>query len=286
MVRDARLDRRSLITAMVLCGTMVVVLSWSQAIAQSSSVMSSGGVASPAVSLSASSSDETQIATDRAEATQALQSLMAMDAGDGLNQQLRKLALQHLPAQYVDARKWDRTETIKTLIPRSEPLVMKHGTWSKYELRPVDPEQTLAVRLTNVRNLEDGRLAFNLACDLTVDLEARQAKWQRGVQLYSVQADITTRVTIELECRLGLKFDFNTAPAIVMSPVVESSQVTIHEFRIHRVSKVGGEVAQQLTRHARKWLENHSSEHEAKLTQTLNTQLQKKPEKLRIPLSK
>lgn len=217
---------------------------------------------------------------------------MAMDAGDGLNQQLRKLALQHLPAHYVDDRKWDRTEEIKTLIPRSEPLIMKHGTWSKYELRPVDPENTLAIRLTNVRNLDDGRLAFHLACDLTVDLEARQAKWQRGVQLYSVQADVTTRVTVALECRLGLKFDFSKSstqlqsPAIVMSPVVESSQLTIHEFRVHRVSKIGGEIAQQITRHARKWLEDHSSEHEAKLTESLNKQLQKKPEKLRIPLVK
>lgn len=220
------------------------------------------------------------------ETNQALQSLMALDAGDGLNQQLRKLALQHLPEVYIDDRKWNRTETIKTLIPRSEPLVLKHGTWSKYELRPVDPANTFAVRLTNVRNLDDGRLAFNLACDLTVDLAARQAKWQRGVQLYSVQADITTRVTIDLDCRLGLKLDLANGPAVVLSPHVEASQVVLHEFRIHRISKVGGEIAQQATRAARKWLEEHATEHEAKLTSSINTQLQKKPEKLRISLSK
>ncbi len=222
----------------------------------------------------------------RDEPHQALQTLMSMDAGDGLNQQLRNLALQHLPAHYVDDRKWNRTEVIKTLIPRSEPLVMKHGTWTKYELQPVNPEHTLAIRLTNVRNLEDGRLAFQLACDLTVDLAARQARWQRGVQLYSLQADITTRVTIDLDCRLGVKFDLATEPAIILAPHVETTQLTIHEFRIHRVSKVGGEIAQQLTRAARKWLEEHADEHEVKLTESLNKQLLKKPDKLRIPLSK
>lgn len=228
----------------------------------------------------------TEATSASSETSQALQSLMALDAGDGLNQQLRKLALQHLPEVYVDDRKWNRSETIKTFIPRSEPLVMKHGTWSKYELRPVDPANTFAIRLTNVRNLDDGRLAFNLACDLMVDLEARQAKWQRGVQLYSLQADITTRVTIDLDCRLGLKLDFAEGPAVVLSPHVEASRVVLHEFRIHRISKVGGEIAQQATRAARKWLEEHATEHETKLTSSINNQLQKKPEKLRIPLSK
>jgi ribosomal protein L31E len=226
------------------------------------------------------------IAATGPDTQQALQSLMAMDAGDGLNQQLRKLALQHLPESYVDDRKWDRTETIKTLIPRSEPLVMKHGTWTKYELTPVDPERTLAIRLTNVRHNEDDRLAFNLACDLTVDVEARQARWQRGVQLYSLKADITARVTVELDCRLGLRLDLKSEPAVVLAPHVQATQVTLHEFRIHRISKVGGEFAQQATKAARKWLEEHASEHEAKLTESINKQLQKKPEKLRIALSR
>lgn len=264
---------------------LVVLPSWSLAVAQVNEAQAND--AAPLITVTPTSSlDTALVGNTRDETTQAWQSLMAMDAGEGLNEQLRMLALQHLPAQYVDDRKWNRMETIKTLIPRSEPLVMKHGTSTKYELRPVDPAQTLAVRLTNVRNLEDGRLGFNLACDLTVDMEARQARWQRGVQLYSMQADITTRVTIELECQLGLKFDLATQPAIVLSPHIESSQLTIHEFRIHRVSKVGGEIAQQLTRAARKWLEDHATEHETKLTQSLNTQLQKKPEKLRISLSK
>lgn len=211
---------------------------------------------------------------------------MALDAGDGLNQQLRQLVLQHLPDHYIDDRKWNRNEEISTLIPRREPLIMNHGTWQKYELRPVDPANTLAIRLTDIRNLDSGVIAFNLACDLTADLTARQAKWQRGVQLYSLHVDVTTRVTVALECRLGVKFDFQSGPALILAPHVESTHITLHEFRIHRISKVGGEIAQQATRLARKWWDEHTADQEEKLAAAINTQIQKKPEKLRIALKK
>lgn len=229
----------------------------------------------------------TEVAANRDDpdaSAQALQQLLTLDAGDGLNQQLRSLVLQHLPDHYVDDRKWNRREEISTLIPRREPVIMNHGTWQKFELWPVDPHNTLAIRLTDVRNLDSGVIAFNLACDLTVDLTARQAKWQRGVQLYSLHADITTRLTIALDCRLGVKFDLQTQPALILAPHVESTQITLHEFRIHRISKVGGELAQQATRFARQWWDEHTAEQQAKLATAINNQIQKKPEKLRIDL--
>lgn len=229
-------------------------------------------------------------ATDRGDdghpesSAQALQQLLALDAGEGLNQQLRNLVLQHLPEHYVDDRKWNRREEISTLIPRREPLIMNHGTWQKFDLWPVDPHNTLAIRLTDVRNLDSGVIAFNLACDLTVDLTARQAKWQRGVQLYSLHADVTTRLTIALACRLGVKFDLQAQPALILAPHVESTQITLHEFRIHRISKVGGELAQQATRFARQWWDEHTAEQQAKLATAINNKIQKKPDKLRIEL--
>ncbi len=217
---------------------------------------------------------------------QALQSLMKLDAGDGLNQQLKHLVLQQLPATYVDDRKWKLTQEIKTLIPRSEPVNVNHGTWRKYELRPVDPENTLAIRLTEMRNEADGRLRFSLECDVNLEVTARQARWGRGVQLYSIRVDASTQATLKLECSLGLKFDFQGAPAIVLDPHVLSSEITWHELRIHRISKVGGEIAQQATRATEKWLNEHASENHEKIVTAINTQLHKKPEKLRVALGK
>ncbi len=271
--------------------TLLPAPAWGQVTPAESNTSSTPGTSSPRVTSSSSGVQATaDTVSDKASDTvsettaQALHQLMALDAGDGLNQQLRQLVLQHLPAHYVDDRKWNRREEISTLIPRREPLIMNHGTWQKYELWPVDPASTLAIRLTDVRNLDSGVIAFNLACDLTVDLTARQAKWQRGVQLYSLHADVTTQLTLALDCRLGVKFDLQSAPALILAPKVESAQITLHEFRIHRISKVGGEVAQQATRMARKWWDEHTVEQQDKLATAINTQIQKKPEKLRISL--
>lgn len=275
-------DRARRICLWLAILTLLPASAWGQvtpATSNTSNTASSQGVPTAAEAVSDTTAG---IAADTT--AQALNQLMALDAGDGLNQQLRQLVLQHLPAHYIDDRKWNRREEISTLIPRREPLIMNHGTWQKYELWPVDPTNTLAIRLTDVRNLASGVIAFNLACDLTVDLTARQAKWQRGVQLYSLHADVTTRLTLALDCRLGVKFDLQSAPTLILAPHVESAQITLHEFRIHRISKVGGEVAQQATRMARKWWDEHTVEQQDKLATTINKQIQKKPEKLRIAL--
>ena len=49
----------------------------------------------------------------------------------------------------------------------------------------------------------------------------------------------------------------NFPPDLIFSPTITDAEITIEEFRLDRVSKLGGEVAQQLTRRARKELERH-----------------------------
>lgn len=219
-----------------------------------------------------------------AEARQQLQQWIGQDAGEGLNQQLKAWAIENLPDHWVDDRQWNRTEELATLIPRSKPLIMKHGTWRKYEIRPLDPERELAIRLQDVRPLPDQKFGFVIECDFAADLAARQAEWRRGVQVYSVQVDITTRLTLQLQCEVGVTFDFRDSPTLVIAPTVNSTTWETHDFKVHRVSKLGGEFSQQVTKAARKWLDNHQSEYQAKLTTAINRQIQKKPEKLRIRL--
>ena len=54
----------------------------------------------------------------------------------------------------------------------------------------------------------------------------------------------------------------------------------IHDFRIHRVSRVGGELAQQLTKAAKSWLKKNQSKYDEKIKAKLNKTFQKKKEKL------
>jgi len=223
---------------------------------------------------------------EAADAALAFESIMKMDAGQSVNQQLRQMVLRHLPERYIDDKKWNRTQEVKTLIPRSKPWVTKHGTWKKYEITPVAPDENLAIRLVQMRSGEDGVIRFTLECDSVLDLDVRQAKWVRGVQLYSLNIDATADFTIALACQLKLKFDLSKTPTLIVVPVIESTEITIHDFRIHRISKVGGELAQQVTRAVRDWLDSHAQENQRKITAAINKQIAKKQDKLQFPLVK
>lgn len=225
-----------------------------------------------------------QPSTNRVEDDLAtLQHLVSSDAGETVNRELTKLGRKHLPEVHLDTKKWGKQKEFSSLLPRSEPLVLNHGTWRKYEVRPIDPDETFRVRLKDMRS-EGGKVCFTLECDAKIALEGRQAKWVRGVQLYSVNAEGKAELTLALECKVGVGFDFSGAPAMVLSPEIESATITIHEFRIDRVSKVGGEFAQQLTRATRDWLDDRQERHEEKLVNKLNQQIEKKKDRLRIPL--
>lgn len=221
---------------------------------------------------------------DPNEDLQTLRSLLEKDQGASINQQLTELGLKYLPPNYDDEKKWGKSKEFKTLIPRSDPLVLNHGTWRKYHVVPVNPQDHFRIRLNNLRN-EKGKVHFTLECDCRLQLEARQAKWVRGVQLYSVNAEADADVTLALDCQLKIGFDWKTEPVMVIEPKIENADITIHQFRIHRVSKVGGEFAQQVTRAARDWLDDHEEKNEAKLVDKINRQIEKKKDRLRIPLS-
>lgn len=227
-----------------------------------------------------------QEATAEQEAAgKAFETLLQQDGGQALNQQVRHLVLNALPERYVDDKKWNQSQEIKTLIPRDKPLIMKHGTWQKYEIVPVDPNTNIDVRISEIRSGAPGKIQFTLELDSLLDLDARQAKWVRGVQLYSFNVAATAKTTLALQCEVEIKLDFSRSAELVVSPRIENSQLTIHEFRVHRVSKIGGELAQQVTRATRDWLDSHTEKNNQKITDAINKQIVKKQEKLRFPLS-
>ena len=74
-------------------------------------------------------------------------------------------------------------------------------------------------------------------------------------------------------------------PDLIFSPTVTNANIEVDEFRIDRVSKAGGEFAQQTTKHVRNLLDEKVDEKEKKLVEKLNKQLAKKKDKLRLSIT-
>lgn len=213
-----------------------------------------------------------------------------------MNQVLTQLVLQHMPHEYSNEKKWGlqkkRWDGVKwerdgwRLETRRRWKMVNHGTWKRYSARLSDPDRMFEVNVSNLRNTDDGATAFDVAVDADLELDARQAEWVKGVQLYSVGAEGTARVRLQLSCESRLKLEMSDSiPVLKFSPRVISAKLQVVDFRIHRVSKLGGEVAQAATRMARQELDRKIEEHETRLVEKINRELKKHEDDLALSLS-
>ncbi len=209
---------------------------------------------------------------------------------------LTALVLNNIPHQYTDDRKWGMQEErwdgvdirrdgwqIRT---KRKKKMVNHGTWQKYSAQLINPDQGFSVNVSEFSQLPNGALGFDLNFIAPLALHGRQAQWIKGVQYYSISAEGRALVRLSLRCELMVDLVFRDwAPEIEFSPVITRANLHIDEFEIDRVSKLGGEFAQQVTRATRSALETKISAHETKLIEKINRQIENKKGSLTIALS-
>lgn len=217
-------------------------------------------------------------------------------AGKNIDGVLTRIALDSLPSKYEDvknwgdqAKRWDgikwRREGLKLESSRRWKMV-NHGTWNKYSATMRNPKEEFSLQIMNMHETDDEKIAFEIHLAAHLNIDARQSKWVKGVQLYSVNAQghakVRLQVAIEMDVRMGVsKFP----PDIVLIPRAKTAKLQFDEFRIDRISKVGGEFAQQITRHARSKLDEKVEEQEQKIVVKINKQLEKKQDEFRLSIA-
>lgn len=207
-----------------------------------------------------------------------------------------KVVQEHIPHTYEDKRKWGMTtrrwdglhvqlKGLKLATKRRWKDV-NHGNWTMYRVELLDPKEELAVRVNDVRESGDGRVAFDTSFTMRVHAFGRNSKWVKGVQLYSFSADANARLTLRIQGTIGMTMDVaKLPPDVLVDPMVTSAEVQLEEFDLYRVSDVGGEVAQQLGRGVRNLLNKKIEEQNQKLAGKLNRQIDKKRDRLRFSMS-
>ena len=220
----------------------------------------------------------------------------SVDAGESIDRILTKLALDAIPHTYTEDKNWGKQDErwdgidwsrdglrLKT---RRKKKKVNHGTWRKYSAELIDPADEFSVQLKNLHKLDDGKTGFDVHITANLKIHARQSKWVKGVQLYSFSAEGDTQVRLVVSCELGVSMNITKFPPdLIFEPNVTNADLTVEEFRLDRISKAGGEVAQQATRAARKVLDKKIKEKERKLVDKLNGQLEKKKDKLKISVN-
>ncbi len=216
---------------------------------------------------------------------------------ESLQQYLTRLVLEEVPSEYENTKKWGGTKRVVggldweldglKVETRRQWKEVNHGSWSRYKLKLIDPENTFEIRLENLRDLGSGVVAFDFIGVAKLDCSGRVAQWQRGVQLVSLGGEADAKVRLVAHVEVSTKLDTSTFPPdILAEPKVTSAELILQEFELRRLGHADGVLVKQLGEVVEEGLQDYLVEQREKLVEKMNQQLEKKKGKLRLPLSK
>lgn len=221
---------------------------------------------------------------------------VSADAGEELDSLITAMVLDAIPHTFKEDKDWGgqeqrwdgikfRREGFKIKTKRRKKMV-NHGTWKKYSGQLLNPKEKFSIAVKNMRETEDEKVAFDVHFSAHLSIDGRQSKWVKGVQLYSFSAQGHTKVRLVVGVELGVSMDINNFPPdLVFLPVAKQANLTVDEFRIDRVSKAGGEFAQQVSKGVRKSLDEKIAKKQDKLVEKINKEFVKNQSKLRLSVA-
>lgn len=247
-------------------------------------------VASLAVSTLAAQTPPPQQATPPMLADSTPATAESLQSLSGL---VNTIVRENLPADFQSRDNWGHTTEIWAGVDiRREGLQIKtkrrkkhvnDGTWKMYRVRLIEPDKDLHLEVLNLRPLPAGRVEVELAVDAKLDVFARLSQWELGVQLISLSANAQARTQFHVRCDLGLKLDpTRLPPDVILDPVVREAELRLVDFRLDRVSQVGGSLARELGQQARDLLDREVAKQNARLPEKINGQIGKRRERLRL----
>lgn len=205
----------------------------------------------------------------------------------------------NLPTHYHGDKNWGETKRIYAgvdidhdglkLKTHRRYREVRHGKWLKYAIDlkdPTDPRH-LNINVASAAMDTSGRLNLNLRIDTRVGIDARQERWNYGLQLYSVSTQGTAKLSMSLQASIGFAFDYTRIPPdVVFDPLVEKADIQLIDLEVDRISKLGSDIAHELGDLAERVIrDEYLPKQRSKLAHKLNTQIDRRRDKLRISAS-
>ncbi len=197
---------------------------------------------------------------------------------------LKQMIRDNLPPTYQDDRKWNQQKEVWDgvkvwregghLETKRRTKLVNSGTWTKYAISIVEPEENLHIEFHRLEPQPDGKIAFSVTVDCTLDVFGRLSQWARDVQLISLSANADAACRLTLEGTVGLHLNvLRLPPDVAIKPHVSYARIDLTYYNVRRISQVGGEFAQVLGKGLRFTLDDRLDDLNGKLADKINKQL-------------
>lgn len=212
-------------------------------------------------------------------------------------QWLASLAIQKTPRTFDGDRGWGDTKQVWSGVKiRRDGLKLKtnrryreqeHGRWLKYQVAL--PESAAAISITEVTQEPlqlTGQQRWNVRASIVAPMkfEATVQRWNIGIKLYSMTISGVMRVRLTTSTSIGFQADYGEIPpAFIVDPKVQEAQMTLEHFEVERISRIGGDVAEQWGKVIEEVLvDRFVKKQNSKLVDKLNRAIDKERDDLRL----
>ena len=203
------------------------------------------------------------------------------------------IAKQSIPTTYEERKDWGKKREIVTglrLVGSGRKLrtaarrkMVNHGTWKMYRVTLKDRQDNFHIELNRMQVTDDNRLTFEAIIEARLDMFARWAQWNRGVQLISLNASADAEVRLQLTGNMAIHIDPGKLPPdIAVIPEVTSADLQVKSFRLRRISQLHGSLAHKIGDEALKIIQKKLAEKRPDLVKKMNRQIKKNEGKLRL----
>lgn len=121
-----------------------------------------------------------------------------------------------------------------------------HGTWRRYIITLDQPAADhLHLKLSDVKNIGNNSLSFQIQVDADVEFDVQQQNWQSGIKLFdgALRGRATARLTLNCESKLSIETGPNLLPMLKYRLRVIDTKANYDKLTITHVPGIGGSAA-------------------------------------------
>lgn len=207
---------------------------------------------------------------------------------------IKGMALMLLPSTYTDDDDWNLHKRVQSglnvefkglkLDTSRRWKEVRHGTWQRVDATLIDPENHFQLAISLLPRTEVDEPRYRVRAKMRLRAVARQQRWNFGVQLYSVSADVVADVSFDADLHFQtqlVKTDDGTQLRVL--PHVETANARVDGFSLRSVSRLKGGAVREFGNVIEAIVQRAVKKKSEKLPGKINGKILKKPERFEIP---
>ena len=162
-----------------------------------------------------------------------------------LSKMIRDAVLKQAPKSFEDTSGWGLSKPIppKLRLPNLPRTVIKvgdhdqlaHGSWRRVKGWMAVPEKDLALQVTELRPLDDGKYKLSLTSTADLQIEGELQQWLNGLMVVGVTGRATATAQVDLDADVKLVLDITKfPPEVKVEPKVVRIAVDLKKFELFK----------------------------------------------------